>query len=472
MDTQRPISHPRLAMRRLALTASIVCLSALVAPSAAQELFWDVSPYLTLTDPEEWKFSVRLQVDNYEDESRTGLVEHATKVINIESGTVYYLIAPATSHAQTFFDHTEGQVLLNDVIVDDSPTIFIDRGKDVPMPGGSFLAQFDLPRSERISEMTLLLTTYGRSWETIYHEEAASQVPWPAEWPPIAQSLFQPEMYIDYGPFGPYDLSNLKAKVLEWTEGNPQALPPAVTAKWLAWKVAQAYRPINQGYTGPGGSSTNGQSTTVFSAFLVDGPEFALERGQGSRFNLPVLLTAAYRAAGIPARIVIGYDFSDKNGRKQTDAERLHAWVEFALYDPAIADEKQRLTWVPVDIIELQARGAWTQPFDKPIRYFGTNKYLDEVVPIAFSFSPFWVTGVSYGRYAYENDRTRLYYTRRHDISRESRFFAPSLWSWNVQPAPPAWAGQWMDFSKDSPQRTALDPLPADAHRGAPPRRP
>ncbi len=471
-----PITRQIDSMRRTtsmsALAATLTFVGAVATPAAAQELFWQVSPYLTLTDPEEWKFSVRLQVDNYEDTSRTGLVEHATKVINVESGTVYYPIAPASSHAQTFFDHTEGQVLLNDVIVDDTPTIFIDRGQGVPMPGGAFLAQFDLPDFERVSEMTLLLTTFGRSWETIYNEEEAAKVPWPAEWPPIAQSLFEPEMYIDYGPFGPYDLAPLKEKVMEWTEGNPKAVPPAVTAKWLAWKVAEAYRPTNKGYAGPSGASTNGQSTSLFAAFLVDGPAFALERGQGSRFNLPVLLAAAYRAAGIPARVVIGYNFAETRGKRMSDAERLHAWVEFALYDPAITDEKQRLTWVPVDIIELQSRAVWRQPFDKPIRYFGSNKDLAEIVPIAFSFSPYWISGVSYGRYAYENDRTRLYYTSRYDISREARFFAPSLWSWNVMPAPPAWAGQWFNFSKDSPQRSSLDPLPADAHRGAPPRRP
>ena len=72
--------------------------------------------------------------------------------------------------------------------------------------------------------------------------QSASRPALQAFLPAIARSLFEQEMFIDYGPFGPYDLAELKARVDRWTEGNPQALPPAVTAKWLAFKVAEAYR--------------------------------------------------------------------------------------------------------------------------------------------------------------------------------------------------------------------------------------
>jgi len=456
-------------------TAATICLGMLLGLNAramAQELYWEVSPFLTLSDPEEWKFEVRLQVDNFEDQNYTSsVVSEVTKTMSVDSGTVFYPIVPATAHAQTFFNRTEATLRLSDIIVDETPTILIDRGKGKPMPAGSFLAAMEFGKQQGVGSMSLVITTYGRSWETIYNEEEAAKIPWPAELPPIAQSLFEPELYIDRGPFGPYDLSALRAKVMEWTEGNPKALPPAVTAKWLAWKVAEAYRPSNRGITGPIAASTQGAATDVFAAFLVDGPEFALERGRGSRFNLPVLLVAAYRAAGIPACVVIGYDFHKELNKRRSDPERLTAWVEFALYDPTQADEKKRLTWVPVDIIELQKRSIWRQPFDRPARFFGTNKDLDEIVPIAFHFSPYWVSGVSYGQYYYENVGIQNYYHRNFDISPDTRFFAPSLWSWNVLPAPPAWAGQWLQFSKSTPMRTAVDPVPPDSHRGAPPRR-
>jgi Transglutaminase-like superfamily len=459
---------------RTAAALGLAILLGLNARAQAQELYWEVSPFLTLADPEDWKFTVRIQVDNFEDRNiSSSVVSSYTRLINVDSGTVYYPIAPATAHAQTFFNRTEAVLRLGDFIVDESPTILIDRGKGKPMPAGAFLAAMEFGKQQNVGEMSLVITTYGRSWETIYNEEEAAKIPWPKKLPPIAQSLFEPEIYIDQGPFGPYDLTAVRAKVMEWTEGDPKALPPSVTAKWLAWKVAEAFRPSNRGVAGPIGASTQGAATDVFAAFLVDGPAFALERGRGSRFNLPVLLVAAYRAAGIPARVVIGYDFQEDElaGKTISDASRLTAWVEFALYDPTQPDEKKRLTWIPVDIIELQKRSVWLQPFDRPLRFFGTHKELDEVIPIAFHFSPYWVPGTSYGRYSYYSPYSRSYYRSRYDISADTRIFAPSLWSWNVLPAPPAWAGQWLNFSQETPPRTARDPLPAGAHRGAVPRR-
>lgn len=460
-------------MRTPRLLQAVFCgaVLTLAGRAAAQELYWELSPFMTLADPEEWKFTVRLQVDNFEDENYNSVTaQHRTKSFDAAGGVVYYPIAPVTAHAQTFFNKTEAVLKLNDTIVDDEPEIFIDRGAAGSMPGGAFLAAMNFDAFADVHEMSLVITTYGRSWETIYNEEEAAKIPWPAEWPAIANTLFEPEMFIDQGPFGPYDLTALKQQVMDWTEGNPKAAPPAVTAKWLAFKVAEAYRPSFRGYTGPVAEATQGTPTNAFGAFIVDGPAFAFERGRGSKFNLPILLTAAYRAAGLPARMVIGYDFRDEKTNRRSDAEKLYAWVEFALYDPRVVDEKKRLTWIPVDIIELQSRSSWRQDFDRPTEYFGTNKHLDEMVPIAFSFTPYWVPSVSYGRYAFEGEDSIRYYRKNYDISREARFFAPSLWSWTVQPAPPAWAAQWMDFSRDTPQRTSMDPLPADAHRGAVPR--
>lgn len=457
--------------RSFQAAAAVLLLAA--GHAGAQELYWEVSPFLTLADPEEWKFTVRLQVDNFEDQNLNALVvQHITKIFDADSGTVYFPIAPATSHAQTFFNRTEAVLKLNDTVVDEEPEIFVDRGAEGPMPAGAFLATLEFGPFERISEMSLSITTYGRSWETIYDEEAAAKIPWPPEWPTIARSLFETEMFIDYGPFGAYDLAELKARVDEWTEGDPQAQPPAVTAKWLAFKVAEAYRPSYRGYTTPVAEASQGVPTSAFGAFIIDGPSFALERGRGSKFNLPVLLTAAYRAAGIPARTVIGYDFREEQTDRRIDAERLYAWVEFALYDPTEPDETRRLTWVPVDILELQSRSVWRQPFDRPIEYFGTHKDLKNMVPIAFHFTPHWISGVSYGRHAFEGSEERRYYLHNYDISREARIFGPSFWSWNVQPAPPAWAAQHFDFSKVSIPQSSNDPLPAGAHRGPVPRRP
>lgn len=449
------------------LALSSVC----AAFASAQNVYWEVSPFFTLTQPREWKMTIRLQVDNFEDQNVVpGYYEHPAKSIDAASGTVVFPIVPATSQSQTFLDQIKAELQLNDEVVDEEPEIYVNRGEGQPLPAGTFLAELAFGEYAGVREMQLEITTMGRSWETIYNEAKAAEVDWPKELPPVLQTLFEPEMFVDRSPFGAYNLKPIKDRVNEWTQGRPKSLPPAVTAKWIAMRVAETYRPTGRGFGGPVGESSNNVPVSVFGSFSVDGPEFALINERGSKFNLPVLLVACYRAAGIPARMVIGYDYNDRTNHVATVGDHLYPWVEFALYDETEADEKKRLTWIPVDILQLQASGAWTQPFDRPIEYFGTSDDWDKIIPIAFHFTPYWVPGVSYGRYMFESDEARDYYVERWGIGRDVRVFAPALWSWNVMPAPPRWAGQWIDFIKDTPQRSALDPLPPEVRRGAAPR--
>ncbi len=455
---------------RARFVSGLVLVAGLAGVAPAQSYHWQVSPFMTLVEPREWKMSIRLQVYNFEDERiRPEIYQLPVKRMDFTGGTVFFPIVPATSFSQTFINHMTSSLSLNDRVVDEEAEIFVDRG-DKPLPAGTFLAELTLSEHENVHQMTMRLTTTGRSWEVLFDEERAAQVGWPKELPPVLQGLFEPEMFIDRGPYGPYSLTEIKKRVLEWTEGDPKALPPAKTAKWLALKVAELYNPTGRGFGGPVGESSNFQPVTAFGAFNVDGPAYALEIERGSKYNMSTLLVACYRAAGIPARLVIGYDFSETIDESETVGDRLRCWVEFALYDETEPDEKKRLTWVPVDVEKLRLAGAWTQPFDRPMEYFGQSDEWDTLIPLAFHFTPYWAPGVSYGRYNHETNETRRYYRDRHGFDRNQAAFGPSLWSWNVLPGPPRWAGQWLNFNKDSPMNTEVDPLPPEAKRGAPPR--
>lgn len=451
----------------------LVLGSALSAGAAGQAVYWEVSPFMTLVEPRDWKMTVRLQVDNFEDQNLIpGYKEHPTKMMDAEGGSVFFPVVPATSFSQISLNQVKGSLRLNDTTVTDKPEVFVNRGDEKPLPAGTFLAEFKFEEFPQMHEMQMQLTTIGRSWEVIYDQDKAAEVGWPKELPPVLQTLFEPEMFIDRGPYGPYDLSRVKALVNEWTEGDPKSVPPAVAAKWIATKVAETYRISGRGYSGPVGESTNNQPVSALGSLTVDGPEYAALMERGSRFNLPVLLVACYRAAGIPARLVIGYDFDET--RSYADGptgEHVRAWVEFALYDERVKDEKQRLTWVPVDIVRLQENAIWTHPFEQEEEYFGTSDEWDKLIPMAFHFTPYWVPGVSYGRYLFEDDETWEYYRSRVQKDRRASLFAPALWSWNVRPAPPAWAGQWLDLLKDSPMNTEVEPLPPQVRKGNPPRR-
>ena len=418
--------------------------------ASAQEVWWDVHSVLTLTRPKEWKFATRLGVGNFDDTSPSSdRVYTATKSFDAMSGNVFFPLAPSSSHAQVFLDHLDVKLFINDQLVDDEPRVFVNRSEGVPLPGGTFLVEMNFGEIAKVRQMTLQMTTYGRSWRTEYDEAKARTIGWPTDWPAVCKSTFEPEMFIDYGPDGPYDLTQVREKVQEWTEGNPQALAPALTAKWLAMKVAQSYRVSGRGVDGPAGPLGGlGAATTAFGAFHVEGPERALREGRGSKFDLVTLLVATYRAAGIPARVVIGYDYRRPLNRPRPgDADSLRAWVEFALYDESEADEKRRLAWIPVDIVKLQASSAWTQQFERPLKYFGTHDELDEVIPISYHFTAHWVPGFSYGSFVSVLDR-------------RSRKFGPSLWSWNVMPAMPAIAGQFLTFQRDAPMAQFVDAMP------------
>jgi hypothetical protein len=445
-------------MTRMGLAARIGVVLALAwsGSAAAQEVYWDVHKVMTLTRPEEWKFQARVQVGNFDNTTpSTERVYQATRWFDTQSGNVFFPLAPSSGHAQAFMKHFGGSLMLNDVVVDDEAKVYVNRQEGEPLPGGSFLVEMGFGGFSEVKEMTLVLTWYGRSWRTEYDEAAARSLGWPTEWPAVCKSVFEPEMWVDYGPSGPYDMSKVREKVLEWTEGNPQALPPALTAKWLAMKVAEAYRPSGRGVNGPAGSVRGlPASTTALGAFWLDGPSHALAEGRGSKFDLVTLLVASYRAAGIPARVVIGYDFRKPlNKPRPGDADSMRAWVEFALYDEHEADEKRRLVWVPVDIVKLQASSAWTQDFERPLKYFGTHDELDEVIPIAYHFNAYWVPGVSYGTYL-------------SDANRAATAFGPALWSWNAVPGVPSIAGQWLSFQRDSPMAQFVDPLPEGARKG------
>lgn len=454
--------------RRARLVSGLVLTFGLSSVALAQSYHWQVSPYMTLIEPREWKMSIRLQVDNFEDERiRPEIYQYPVKRMDTTGGSVFFPVVPTTSFSQTSLNHIKSSLSLNDRVVDDEAKIFVDRG-DKPLPAGTFLAELTFDEYQNVQEMTMTLTITGRSWEVLFDEKRAAEVGWPKELPPVLQGLFEPEMFIDRGPYGPYSLSEIKKQVLEWTEGNPKALPPVKTAKWLAFKVAEWYNPSGRGFGGPVGESSDYQPVTAFGAFNVDGPEYALKMKRGSKYNMSALLVACYRAAGIPARLVIGYDFSEKQAQAETIGDRLHCWVEFALYDENEPDEARRLTWVPVDVEKLRLAGAATQPFERPIKYFGQSDEWDELIPLAFHFTPYWAPGVSYGRYNFEADETRRYYGDRYGLERNQAAFAPALWSWNVLPGAPRWAGQWLDFTKDAPMNTELDPLPPEAKRGAP----
>jgi hypothetical protein len=118
--------------------------------------------------------------------------------------------------------------------------------------------------------------------------------------------------------------------------------------------------------------------------------EVTANTGRGSEHDMVVLLAAVYRAAGLPARTVIGFDVSAKkdkdsfldNGRG--GPQKLRAWVEFCLYD----ESAQKELWVPVDIVRMRGSSNRVPSMNKPWKYFGTHDEMENVIPFAFQYHP------------------------------------------------------------------------------------
>ncbi|MEO0716387.1 MAG: lyase family protein, partial [Planctomycetota bacterium] len=161
---------------------------------------------------------------------------------------------------------------------------------------------------------------------------------------------------IDYGPDGAYDMRPIEELVNEWTGGNPRGAKPYLAAKWLLGRVVEHVQPSAPGFNNDRGGSIEGLDVQGAAATAVN--------KRGSAIDMALLLTAVYREAGIPARLVVGYDAgSDKEQQRflktsRANAPEIRAWVEFALFDEAAGT----LTWIPADPHAMRKSSSRIRP--------------------------------------------------------------------------------------------------------------
>lgn len=203
--------------------------------------------------------------------------------------------------------------------------------------------------------------------ETVFDEKRAAQIPWPQEFPPELRAWLQPEVLIQSTH------PAIVALVNEWTGANPRALGPVMLAKQLCGHVVDHMMPTEPAF----GNNTRGGIAGID----VQGAAFAAVEKSGSVFDMAALLVAVYRAAGIPARLVVGLDV-ERTNRQRTPA--FQAWVEFALLDPS----DNRVEWIPVDVVRQRSFSSRAPRINQPWEYFGNNRFLDTAMPLSFHFHP------------------------------------------------------------------------------------
>ena len=220
-----------------------------------------------------------------------------------------------------------------------------------------------------------------RLWETEIDEVRADAIEWPTDpWPPQLGSALHPQLFVE--PESP-PVQELLRRILQGED--PRSVRPYALAKHIAARVVEYIDLSDTEYHAVGRGANPGivQSVLV-NGFRVHGAGPMALTGRGNRLDAPCLLCALYRAAGLPARLVIGYDAE----RAQIDAFNslppLRCWVEFALLD----DERDVTEWIPVDISAQRDFSSKAPPLDRTWEFFGRHRELDTLIPISHHWHP------------------------------------------------------------------------------------
>ncbi|MFZ4574682.1 MAG: transglutaminase-like domain-containing protein [Phycisphaerales bacterium] len=391
-----------------------------------------VGPYLKREGVKDWNLTyvVTLHSDRASDsvehkDPNSGKSARMPKVTPFEfetAGVVFpYIPSTASSDAEEFkagqtgpnATGFRGTLRVNDQIVDRDPAMLMGY------PGGTALGRWDAgERGKTLSarEVQLEVMVPVSAYKVTYDETAALKLPWPQSWPKVAQEALLPQLFVEQGvdangAVAAYDVGPLdKALELwreEWKLKDLKGVNPAALAKMMTSKVWEIVQPDGDGLTFR-------PNTGELAGIALRAPASTLVDAKGSEHDVVVLLVALMRKAGIPTRLVIGYDAGDSSGRwldRSGKSSKLRTWAEFCLFD----EKANTINWVPIDIIKLRKSSNRPAAMTKQWKYFGTNDQLDHILPFSFHFHP-PTDVVSYG--------------------------SPGFWGWFVSPSAPKHAEQ------------------------------
>ncbi len=210
-------------------------------------------------------------------------------------------------------------------------------------------------------------------WQLGYHvqvwssrltdEAAAASVAWPRTWPAEVLDGLRPQMFIES------DDPIFSETVERVSKGQLRLVPPYLAAKDLVRYCINEIR--------VSGDGVNRGNMGVLRGLEVTGARQTATAGLGGPHDLVCVCVAMLRAAGIPARPVIGVQTS-KQGRVR-GRPVFASWAEFYLPD---------VGWIPFDPLVMRGKGLRSLDVRKPWAEFGTMKNLNRRIPLAYHFIP------------------------------------------------------------------------------------
>jgi len=245
----------------------------------------------------------------------------------------------------------------------------------------------------------------AKSWSSAINDAAAAQVTWPKEFPEEVHDALKPQRFIES------DHEIFTRAVQDASQGKLRLVPPYIAAKELVRYCLNNIKVVGDGIH-------HGEHGTIHGLELSGALQTA-QRGRGSPHDLVCVCVATLRAAGIPARPVIGV--VEKPG-PNTERTELVSWAEFYLPDAG---------WIPFDPEDMQGQGIRHQPVNQPWPEFGTMDDLHDRVTVSYHFMP------------ERNVQSPMY---------------PSVWAWDPKPGTPRYTRQAMTLTLISRGQGAPDP--------------
>lgn len=345
----------KIAAAMLCLLAALAGAAATAAPSgrppmnAAQRVeprIYDVTLQVLMT--------TELSTDAFRGKTRREVLNPDT--FDLQSARILMPIIRQSTYSAVDADRMSAKLWLDEREVKDiGPTI------DVTEDQAHGMAVASLPVGEFTGRRIRFEWSFRvKTWECRLDEQAAQRIPWPRDWPEDTLESLEPQPYIQS------DNPVFKQTVDRITEGRLRLVTPYIAAKEIVRYCVNELQISGDG-------EMRGLSETLHGLEL-DGAVETARTGRGSPIDLVCVSVAMLRAAGIPARPVIGMTEDDVDGSNE-----LAVWAE--MYLP-------RSGWIPIDPQEMRSHGMRNRDVDRAWPGFGTMKNMNRRVPLSFAFHP------------------------------------------------------------------------------------
>lgn len=207
----------------------------------------------------------------------------------------------------------------------------------------------------------------AQAWSTAVDDAVLNKATWPREWPKEVADALKPQLGIES------DSAIVQAAVRKAVGENPRLLPPYAVAK-------EVIRTILVGFRGVQSDAMERRGIGRVVGMRLVGAAEAMTNEQGSTHDVVCACVAALRAAGIPARAVVGIgEVRRSNGINRSTKTTFVSWGEFFLSE---------VGWVSFDPDELRGKAVRQLKLDEAWPGIGTLDDLNERIVLSYSFMP------------------------------------------------------------------------------------